>query len=96
MRYKFFTIPIGDDGKAEDELNRFLSTHRVLTHDAELVHDGQNSVWAVKVGYLVVSSQANVEIKEKKGSVDAELEVRRRFFDGRRVGQPLPTRKAVP
>lgn len=49
MRLQFFSIPAcgGDDAAAE--LNRFLSTHRVLRVDRELVHDGAQSLWAVCV-----------------------------------------------
>jgi len=30
MPYKFFTIPIHDDGRAVDEFNRFLAGYRIV------------------------------------------------------------------
>ena len=49
MRYRFFTIPIHDDGAAADALNRCLAEARVLAVDRQFVADGPNSAWAVCV-----------------------------------------------
>ena len=37
MHLKFFAIPALDSAKGESELNRFLSSNRILTVDRELV-----------------------------------------------------------
>jgi hypothetical protein len=30
MAFRFFTVPIHDDGEAQEALNAFLGTHKVL------------------------------------------------------------------
>jgi superfamily II DNA helicase RecQ len=49
---RFFNIPLADDGKAADELNRFLAAHSIAALEKHLVQDGANSAWAVCVTYL--------------------------------------------
>jgi superfamily II DNA helicase RecQ len=50
MQLQFFRIPI-HAANAADELNRFLSTHRVSSIDRQFVADGPNSVWSICVTY---------------------------------------------
>lgn len=52
MRYRFFIIPIGNVCEAEEELNRFLCSSRVLTVHREFVAAGEHSFWAMAVEYL--------------------------------------------
>lgn len=52
MQYKFFRIPVDGDAVAEEELNRFLRGHRVLTTNKEFVSDGGASFWCFAVEYL--------------------------------------------
>lgn len=40
MRLHFLAIPVFDPAEGESELNRFLSTHRILALDRQLVSDG--------------------------------------------------------
>jgi len=47
MAYRFFTIPIKDEGNATKELNHFLTAHRIVSEKMELAHDGTNSLWVV-------------------------------------------------
>lgn len=49
---KFFTVPASEAGDAEQEVNAFLSGHRVLTVDRQLVRDDTGSYWALCVSYL--------------------------------------------
>ena len=51
MAFQFFTIPIRDDGRAVDELNAFLRSHRVLHVDRQWVDQGMNSCWTFCVDY---------------------------------------------
>jgi len=46
MPFKFFTVRALDNG-GEDELQRFLSTHRILQLDRRWVDLGENSFWAL-------------------------------------------------
>jgi len=52
VKLKFFTVPAVDAGDAEREINAFLSSHRILTLDRQLVSDGAGSFWALCVSYL--------------------------------------------
>lgn len=52
MQIRTFTVPIDDDGRWNEELNRFLRSHRVLEVDDEFVQDGSRSCWCFCVRYL--------------------------------------------
>ncbi len=52
MSFKFFTVPIQDDGTAEAELNGFLRSHRVLSVDRRWVDQGAASFWSFCIDYL--------------------------------------------
>jgi hypothetical protein len=57
MKMQFFTIPIRDPQRATDELNAFLSRHRVVHTERQFVADGANSVWlAAMVCWLAAIS----------------------------------------
>ena len=49
VRLRFFTIPVFDSDTAQAELDHFLTTHRMLAVDRELIADGMRSAWAVCV-----------------------------------------------
>jgi superfamily II DNA helicase RecQ len=51
MQLRFFTIPVHDGGDAAEELNRFLSGHRITAIDRSFVQDGANSAWALCVSF---------------------------------------------
>lgn len=52
MSFKFFTVPIQDDGTAATELNGFLRSHRVLSVDRRWVEQGTSSFWCFCIDYL--------------------------------------------
>lgn len=52
MQIRVFTIPIGDSGVLQDELNRFLRGKRVLEVCDRFVEEGANSRWCFLVKYL--------------------------------------------
>ena len=52
MQYHFFTIPIKNTEAAQDELNAFLRSRKVLSVQKELVLQGDNSFWVLAVEYL--------------------------------------------
>lgn len=68
MRLHFVTVPIHDSEAAEEELNRFLATHRVIAVERHLVVDGARSAWAVCVTW-VEGARAEGD-GAKKGRVD--------------------------
>jgi superfamily II DNA helicase RecQ len=52
MKLRFFRIPMMDGDDAANELNQFLSTHRILSVERNFVADGPSSAWGVCVSYL--------------------------------------------
>jgi superfamily II DNA helicase RecQ len=52
MSYRFFVIPIRDEGSVTAELNGFLRSHRVLAVDRRWVDAGSESFWSFCVDYL--------------------------------------------
>jgi superfamily II DNA helicase RecQ len=52
VKLRFFAVPMLDGEDESQELNRFLSTHRVLLVERHFVSDGSCSAWAICVSYL--------------------------------------------
>ncbi|MDP6630776.1 MAG: HRDC domain-containing protein [Kiritimatiellia bacterium] len=52
MQMAFFQIPARGDTGLQEDLNRFLRSHRVLTVQREFVAQGDNSFWALAVEFL--------------------------------------------
>jgi len=52
MPYHLAIIPIRDDGMAEQDLNQFLRSHRVLSVDKQFVQNGINSFWTFCIDYI--------------------------------------------
>lgn len=52
MQFKIFTVPVSDDGTATNEMNRFLSSHKVLEVEQQLVSTKTGSQWHFCVKYL--------------------------------------------
>ena len=52
MQMSFYAIPARSDSGLQEDLNRFLRSHRVLTVHREFVAQGDNSFWALAVEYL--------------------------------------------
>lgn len=52
MCFKFFTFPIRDPAPAEDALNRFLASVRIVHLHKHFVDRGENSPWTVAAEYL--------------------------------------------
>lgn len=102
MRLHFITVPIHGSTAAEDELNQFLSTHRVVAVDRHLVADGPRSVWAICVSYVdgVAPTTMLADANGKKARVDyrevlpdAEFQV---FARLRNLRKELAERDGVP
>lgn len=49
MRVDFFTIPVQAGAESAEELNRLLSSARILTLDRQFVADGPSSFWSICV-----------------------------------------------
>jgi hypothetical protein len=73
MAYRFFQVPVRDSGAAEEELNRFLRSHRVLSVDRRWVDLGTESYWSFCVDYLETASVSGASLRlpgEARGKVD--------------------------
>ena len=51
MQIKLFTIPVGDGGVAEQELNTFLKANKVLEVENRLVSNDHGACWCFCVRY---------------------------------------------
>jgi superfamily II DNA helicase RecQ len=52
MQFKLFVIAATGDAEAEEELNRFLRSHRAVSVQKELVQHGQAAYWCFCVEYV--------------------------------------------
>jgi hypothetical protein len=66
MRLHFVTVPNHGSAAAEEELNQFLATHRVLAVDRQLVADGPRSAWAICVTFPEAGTGAATADANKK------------------------------
>ncbi len=60
-------VPIRFAEPAQEELNEFLRSHRVLSVDRRWVEQGDNSFWAICVDYLESSGSASPASRESPG-----------------------------
>ncbi len=65
MPFRFFCVPVRDEGTATSELNVFLHSHRVLAVDRRWVDLGTESFWSLCIDCLESSS---AETKAGRGS----------------------------
>lgn len=52
MQIKLFTIPVGDNGTALEEMNRFLRTSKILEVDNQLISNEKGAYWCFCVRYI--------------------------------------------
>jgi superfamily II DNA helicase RecQ len=75
MAYRFFTIPIKDEGMSAAELNGFLRGHRVLSVDRRWVEQGSESFWSFCVDYLDFGG-AGLASSGKNGTIRGKVDYR--------------------
>jgi len=63
MQIKLFTIPIGDNNSSQDELNKFLRTHKILEVENHLMNNERGAVWCFCVKYIDEYTNAPDKIK---------------------------------
>ena len=69
MQFKFFIIPVTDNGESQKELNSFLRSHRILEETHELIAGKNGSSWHFCIKYLNnvsplrTTSQKNLKVK---------------------------------
>jgi superfamily II DNA helicase RecQ len=52
MQIKLFTIPIGDNGEAQEEMNRFLRGNKILQVEGQLVSFDKDACWSFCIRYI--------------------------------------------
>jgi superfamily II DNA helicase RecQ len=59
IRRKHFWIPAMQPDQAEEELNQFLQSHRIVSAEHHFVADGAKSAWALCVEWMEGESRAS-------------------------------------
>lgn len=99
MQFKLFSIPATGDAGAEEELNRFLRSHRAVSVHKELVNNGDTACWCFCLEYLLNSpslegkagGRLRVDYKELLSADDFTVFVRLR-----EVRKQLAGKEAIP
>ena len=65
MQIKLFTIPIGDSGSAQDEMNRFLKSNKILEVENQLISNENGAYWCFCVRFIEKAYNAKGESKTK-------------------------------
>ena len=55
MQIKLFTIPINEIESYNEELNKFLRTHKIIEVDKHLVQNGVSYNWCFYISYIGVT-----------------------------------------
>ena len=77
MSFKVFLIPVQASQVAEDEMNAFLRSHRVLSVDRQLVDAGTSSFWTFCVDYVdgQLPSRGESSVASGRSDVDYRKEL---------------------
>jgi len=71
MAYRFFMIPAGIPGAAEDELNRFLRGQRVVAIERQFTQVGGAPVWCLAIEYVeAATTSVPGEVRAKRDRID--------------------------
>jgi superfamily II DNA helicase RecQ len=75
MSFHFFTVPTLDSVSAQDELNAFCETHRMVQVERHFVSDGQGSHWALCVQVAPGPGPLPDSLKRRSTASSAEARV---------------------
>lgn len=100
MQIKLFTMPAFGGEAAEEELNRFLRSHRVLQLERHFVSD-QGGYWALLVEYadgdpIAEAPPQSRSAKAKDPTVSMSDEEKMRFSIYRDKRKEISTEKGIP
>lgn len=70
MQLKIFTIPINYGDDMEQELNRFLRSHKILEVDRQIVVLDRSAYWTFAVSYLPTAANKSPSAAGKSARVD--------------------------
>ena len=99
MQIKLFTLPIFDCEHSEEEMNKFLRSHRILQTERHFCPDN-GGYWAILVEYMDGEPTAESPVayrKEKKdfseGMTDEE---KKRYENFKKIRRELATSRSIP
>ena len=99
MQIKIFTLPISSSERSEDELNKFLRSHRVLKTEHHFCPD-DGGYWTFLVEYLEGDPIAEVPPANRKERKDYSKELNdeeiERFEYFKKVRRELATKFSLP
>ena len=99
MQIKLFTMPVFGGEQVEEEVNKFLRSHRVLQLERHFVAD-QGGYWAMLVEYTggdpIAEAPPQGRRERKDVSVDMSDEVKERFNLYRDVRKELAGQRGIP
>ncbi|MBQ4083748.1 MAG: HRDC domain-containing protein [Bacteroidaceae bacterium] len=99
MQIKTFKIPLGDNGGAEEELNKFLRSHRVLKVERAFCLEGSGYL-AVCVEYMegnMVSDNVNTSGRSRRDyAKELSEDEQKRFELFKAKRRELATEKSLP
>ncbi len=99
MQIKIFTLPIYSSERSEDELNKFLRSHRILQTERHFCPDN-GGYWTILVEYLDNDSVANVPPASRKDHKDYAKELKEeelsRYDNFKKIRRELATERNMP
>lgn len=99
MQFRTFTLPVAGTGLMEEDLNKFLRSHRILQVERHFCPDA-GGYWAVLVEYADVDPQAEVppaQRRERRDFSDGLTdEEKRRYEAYKAVRRELAQQHSIP
>jgi len=77
MQYKFFVVPVDASEQVEEDLNKFLRSHRVLKTEQHFI--SEKGYWVMAVEYLDQNPIAEAPPQYRKEKTDYTVSVGRRI-----------------
>jgi len=65
MQVKLFTIPINEIESYNEELNKFLRSHKIIEVDKHLVQNGVSYNWCFYISYIGITQNTKFSTKKK-------------------------------
>lgn len=98
MQIKIFSIPIGGDESATEEMNHFLRANKIVDIRKELATVGGNSCWTFCITYILNNNPQAVKSGENKIDYKEVLSpnVFERFSALRKLRKQIAENDAVP
>ena len=98
MQYKFFVVPVDASEQVEEDLNKFLRSHRVLKTELHFV--SEKGYWVMSVEYLDQNPIAEAPPQHRKEKTDFTVgmseEEKERYELFKTIRRRLATEKSVP